>query len=556
MATIGHPFPRIQHEFKDHRPGHSIVDDQNRSNRKSATIMCGHKLLNMSCLFLMLHLTLPYAAAQSVEEPLFGITIRNTTLEQRFIQTRNEEEPVATSIMNSDVHGHQSTTTESRLRILPDESSLRFDVISTGNVSSHTTGINRQALIESTGKHQFEITKRFWFNGTVFLTQPGHGTIRASQAPQRVVSAAGANMPLLRPLADRLAWEQVNRRQLEINQAAAKDVARTVVPKVDRIVDDKFAQLGRQLAEIQSQVESTLTATPIHWIARSSESSFSISAIPQTHCVSTSGFHSDSVRFPSIADDEEIVFSVSESVATALLDRYVPGGTILTDAQLEQASHIWNQTGEQKWSLRALSKLIFEIQRNASAEPKLFSIQLAKVSPIGIRFDRGTICIDTSFQVIPQVGAPSGWMKTTWRLRGRGISTDDWAVALQQVDVADISDSIPVAIAQHSMPKADLLDFRIPTETTFDANEDVGEFPANALVEPSGVEDSEVTTVESGTVWMSIVKNASKAFVTQVRPATLPRGFDAPTSIPGALKIRMLGIESAIGILRAAFRLV
>lgn len=555
MATIAHRFRGFRPELKDQRPL-SIVDDMNHSKRKSATIMYGQKLLKISSLFLMLHLTLPHVAAQSGDDPLLGLTIRNSTLEQRFIQTRNEQELVATNIMNSDVQGHQTTTTESRFQILPDASNLRFDVISTGNVNSQTTGINRQALIESTGQHQFEITKRFWFDGSVFLTQPGHGTIRASQAPQRVVSAAGANMPLLRPLADRLAWEQVTRRQAEINQAVAKDISRTVLPKVDRIVDDGFAKLGRQIAEIQSLVESTLTAIPLRWIAQSSESSFSISAIPRTHSVSKTEFNSGSVRFPVIANDEEIVFSVSESVATALFNQYVPGGTILTDGQIEQASQTWNQADEQKGSLRSLSQLIFEIQRNASVESKLFSIQLAHVNPIGIRFDGGTVCIDASFQVIPKVGSPSGWMKTTWRLRGRGISADKWAVALQQVDVAEMEDAIPLANDQRSVPKVVAPNFRIPTETTFESGDDFGDFSSNALDDPRGDDDSDVTTVESGTVWMSILKNASRAIVAQFPPVTLPREFEAPTSIPGAPKIRMVRIESADGILRGAFRLV
>ena len=101
------------------------------------------KIRTMSGVLSTLLLLLPQAVAQQAEEPLFGITIRNSTLEQRFVQTRNEEEPVATNIMNSDVQGTQTTTTETRLRILPDAGSLRFDLLSTGNVSSQTRSINR-----------------------------------------------------------------------------------------------------------------------------------------------------------------------------------------------------------------------------------------------------------------------------------------------------------------------------------------------------------------------------------------------------------------------------
>ena len=72
-----------------------------------------------------------------------------------------------------------------------------------------------------------------------------------------------------------------------------------------------------------------------------------------------------------------------------------------------------------------------------------FRFRLAKVKPIAIRFDRGDVCIETSFQILPKDAAPSGWIKTTWRIRGRGVSDDQWAVVLHQVDVADAENPIP-----------------------------------------------------------------------------------------------------------------
>mgnify|MGYP003513299720 FL=1 len=155
--------------------------------------MCVINITKTSTLLTAMLLLLSPADGLSAKEPLFGITIRNTTLEQRLVRTRTEQEAVATNILNSDVQGQQTTTTETRLKVLPDQGSLRFDVVSIGDVSSQTTGVNRQAMIDSTGRHHFEITKPFWFDGRTFLTQPGHGTIQASQAPQRVVSAVGAS---------------------------------------------------------------------------------------------------------------------------------------------------------------------------------------------------------------------------------------------------------------------------------------------------------------------------------------------------------------------------
>ena len=361
-------------------------------------------------------------------------------------------------------------------------------------------------------------------------------------------------MPLLRPLSDRVAWEQVTRRQAEINQAVAEDVTRTVLPKVDRIVDEEFASLKRQLAGLQAQVESTLKTSPMSWVARSSETSFSIAAIPQSRGVVESGlFNSLPVNVPQLANGEEVAFTLSDSVATALLEKYVPGGLVLTDTQVEKASKIWNKAGEEKWSLASLVQLFQEIERHSSAEPTAFSIQLAQVQPIVIRFDRGDVCIETSFQILPKGAAPSGWMTTTWRMRGRGVSDDEWTVALRQVDVGDAADSIPVADVQQPDPEPLIPELRIPSDTIFEPTDGI-----EPVEQPPGsaTDENQVTTVESGTVWMSIVKDATQSLLKQIPVAPLPKEFDLPTSLPGSPRVRLVRIESADGVLRAAFRLV
>jgi hypothetical protein len=514
--------------------------------------MSGRYMIEACSVFSILLLTLPQVFGQPVEESLFGITLRSSTIEQRLVRTRTEQEAVATNILNSDVQGQQTTTTATRLRFLPDDGCVRFDVVSIGDVSSQTTGINSQAMIDSTGAHHFEITKPFWFNGRTFLTQPGHGTIQASQAPQRVISAVGVAMPLLRPFSDRIAWEQVNRRQAEINQAVAADVSRTVLPKVDRIVDEEFAELGRQLAEIQAQVESTVGVTPISWLARSSDASISLVAVPKSNGISDGGFNSVPVKVPELADGEEVAIAVSDTVATALLEQFVPGGLMLTDTQVEKASKVWNQLGDERWSLSSLMQLFREIENNAAAEAATFSIQLAETQPLAVRFDRGDVCLESSFQIIPKVGTPSGWMKTSWRLQGRGVSDSQWAVALHQVDVGEAEDSISAADIENSMPRT-RPEFLIPSDTTFESV-----FDSPDPVEDSGSANGEpqVTRVESGTVWMSIVRNATQSLLKGIPAATLPKEFDVPTSLAGSPKIRLVRIESAEGTLRAAFRLV
>ena len=97
------------------------------------------------------------ALSQSNEQPYFGVAIRKALVEERFSRQRIEQEPVSTSLMNTSVTGMQSTVTETRLRFIPDQNLIRFELLNSGDVTSRTTGINRQAMVDSTGQHHFDV---------------------------------------------------------------------------------------------------------------------------------------------------------------------------------------------------------------------------------------------------------------------------------------------------------------------------------------------------------------------------------------------------------------
>ncbi len=107
-------------------------------------------------------------SAARTSRPLFGFAIRNALLEERFHRTRNEQEAVSKLLMNTNVTGSQSTVTETRLRIVPDDKSLRFELLNSGDVTSQTTGFNQQArstawasIILRSRNHSGLMAKRF-----------------------------------------------------------------------------------------------------------------------------------------------------------------------------------------------------------------------------------------------------------------------------------------------------------------------------------------------------------------------------------------------------------
>ena len=482
------------------------------------------------------------ALPQSNEQPFFGVTIRKALVEQRFSRQRSEQKPVSTSLMNTSVTGMQSTVTETRLRFIPDPNLIRFELLNSGDVTSRTTGINRQAMVDSTGRHHFDVIKPMTFDGSRFLTLPCHGTIQASQMPNRVVSAAGAAMPLLSQVGDRVAWNEVMRRQPQINRAVAEDVSRDVLPKVDSAIDEDFAKLGKQWRAIQRQTAAAFDNTELHWSARSTDSVIALWISP-AQPTGSSDVNSLSREATRIADGEEIVLFVSENAVASLLRRYVPTGLKITDSRLQKLQLASDGSEDPSVSLPALVKLVNELRSAKAEEASLFTIEFSSEKPLEVRFVEGDIRIITTFQIHPKIGSSSGWMTTSFNLRGKGVPDDHWAVVVRSVDVGESSVSGSGIAADPDRTEESPASLTIPME-----QDNIG-LPQDDSGDPA------VTKVEAGTVWMTIVRNAAESLAEKLPPVTLPLEFDGSGMIPGSPRLRLSKIESADGMLRVSLRI-
>ena len=487
------------------------------------------------------------AAGQTSEtpvpvRPLFGLSVRKSVLEQRFKRTRSEREGVSKSLMNSNVTGNQTTVTETRLRIIPDEKTLKFELLNSGDVTSQTTGFNPQATVDSVGKHHFEIIKPLWFDGSVFLTLPAHGTIQASQTPQRVTSAAGAAMPLLGPLSDRVAWNEVLRRTPQINQVVAEDVSRDVLPKIDRIVDSDFAEFQRQWKSIQGKMKTVFRETMLTWSARSTQESVSIwtevEHVQRRQAVSAVPNEASAFR-----SDEAVVCFLSEDAVDALLKEYFPAGLKITDTQLQdiQLPAAMENPG-QPFSISQMVSLLAQLRRTSEAEAGLFTLEFAVEDPIKVRFVDGDVRITTTFQIHPKAGASSGWMSTSFNLRGKRFSDQQWMIAVRSVEVGEEGLEASGIAAESVGP--DEVPLRIPSAT----GEPVRDNPP--------ADDADVTTVQAGTAWIPIIRNAAQSLAEKLPPVKLPLEFEGSEIVPGSPRFRLGKIDSANGMLRVGLRIV
>jgi hypothetical protein len=481
------------------------------------------------------HALAQQTSTATTSRPLFGFAIRNALMEERFHRTRNEQEAVSKLLMNTNVTGSQSTVTETRLRIVPDDKSLRFELLNSGDVTSQTTGFNQQATVDSVGQHHFEITKPLWFDGKTFLTLPAHGTIQASQTPQRVFSTAGATMPLLGPLSDRVAWNEVLRRTPQINQAVAEDVSRDVLPKINRLIDEDFAKLQKDVTMAQRKIGSIFGNVQLRWCSRSTKDVVSVWTVDQS-TLRDGAVAAMPAEAGAFRSDESVVAFVSEDSIESLLTQYFPAGLKLTDKQLQKLE--LPEDGSEAGSAFSPDRLmsIFDSLRSAaSEEAALFTLEIAGKDPFQVKFIDGDIRLITTFQIHPKGAAASGWMTTTFNLRGKKLSDDEWTIAIRNVDVGEFGGSL--AAESSDEPSEQLI---IPTAGEVDG-------------QPSG-ENAAVTTVQAGTVWIPLVRNAAQSLAEKIPPVRLPLEFDSAAIVPGAPRFRLAKIDSANGMLRVGLK--
>ena len=394
------------------------------------------------------------------------VSVRIPTLEALARDSRTENDDVSKSLLNSNVTGKQTTVTETRLKITPGTNPLQFQLLTKGQIRSETTGVNPQAVVSSSGQHQFEIIKPLWFDGTVFRTQKSHGTIQAVQKPTRVRSAAGSRMPLLAPLGDQIAWNQVLRMQPQINQVVAEEVSRDVVPKIDRIVDQRFTDLGNRWTDLRQTLQRLLPAQSSPWRAAASQkvvhlwseqvrNTASLSAVAPSTNVTLDD------RFPELTEDEDVFISVSDELLTQAISALIPSGKKIPDATLSRI-----RTALQQARTGDLSDLMQLTQLRAESLspdlPTLFSLEFDSQTPVEVHCREGQMHLIFRFRIHPKIGQVSGWMTATIVLMGRRLSQESWTVAVTTVDVVEQPPASSAGEATLRKPDERAADFVIP----------------------------------------------------------------------------------------------
>lgn len=405
----------------------------------------------------------PAHGATSNDHPPFHVVVSARLITTLFESERSQQEPVQKTIFGAQVNGNQSTTTTVRAELAECAEQIRINLQNHGTVTSRTSGITPQALVENSGRHQFQITKPVYFDGQSFRTQRAYGIIQASQVPVRVQSSA-SGVPIIGPVADRIAWSEVMRMSPQIADAVAKDLSTDILPKVDAATDAELVQLNTTLAETL-QITKRFSVLKAHRLRTSSTAdSASLSMIPRSSNSKSPEIQTAAKpswqRSGKSDPADDVVLKFSDTLAESLLLEVLFPGRLITDREMKNPGLLMTPqkpesrdfgsvpdstssrsspvgaNGDGRWTDQGeTSDPEFD-----SASAELFSIQLAEERPVSVAFRNGEIQLSVNFQVILRTGQKSGWHSARVRVEGTNYNKEEWGLRVSDASVVTLKE--------------------------------------------------------------------------------------------------------------------
>lgn len=462
--------------------------------------------------------------------------IHESLIQRVIADQRQQQESISKIILGATVDGCQTTVTDVTADLVADDSRIRVDLINTGYVTSRTRSFNSQAAIDSTGQHQFLITKPFCFDGVRLLTQRCFGTIHASQTPVRVLSSA-STIPLIGPVSDQVAWSEVLRRSPEIDRAVAEDLSTDILPKIDRSSDPELAMLSRQLTTLRARADAWLQPEQFRLTARSTDNAAFVwmhspgnspDPAPTVAADATAGFAVED-------DDESVVVLISEDLATRIALGRIPRGLKITDLQLNSilsavgtgSIGTGNNGTDRTLTLMELTArltaLLSALNPDDVGNPTVgvYSIELPERDSLRVLFRDGEVKFRSKIQIVPRFGPVSGWQTVEARIIGLPLANDQWSPVVTGISPVD----------------------SIPAELDSAASS---------------------ATVTAGTAWSQLIQSTTATIVEKLPAVRLPRVVRMPVSDPRLADslsaksnlpdLRLHRIRAENGVLRISFR--
>ena len=244
-------------------------------------------------------------------------------------QQQTNSGAISDCILGAHVTGCQVSKADITVDVQPSADSAKFLLRINGVANSNTQGRKKPATIFTRGTHYFGGHKPVTFSGTQFTTGETHLWVDPNNCTTGIQTDLDC-IPIVRGIAQKMAREEVAKKAGQAEHIAAFKLAKEVIPRFDREVDDRFRKTGDDL---DSRLFSTLRRTglyPDSLRAASSDREIQIhsrtmgdlalgAGTPPVLAAPTSGF----------------MVQIHESLINNAIDRLSLAGRSLTESELK-----------------------------------------------------------------------------------------------------------------------------------------------------------------------------------------------------------------------------
>jgi hypothetical protein len=154
----------------------------------------------------------------------------------------NEQTPVRDFIMGTSITGTGHTVGSVDVQMQPNRSVALLDLFLAGSSNSRTVGVNRSALIYSTGLTTFSASKRVWFDEQGMHAAPSQATAKTNSQITGVGSSAGG---IRGCIVTRAASKRAPQSKGQAQQIAARHAEARIEERLDSETAEQIAATNR-----------------------------------------------------------------------------------------------------------------------------------------------------------------------------------------------------------------------------------------------------------------------------------------------------------------------
>lgn len=314
-----------------------------------------------------------------------GIAITETLLNQLAADVRREANSVCDRVLGTPVTGTQTTNATTRIDCRQNYKTAQVNVVLESLTNSTTLGRRPNALISTEGCHRADLTKPVYFDGQKLTTRRPQGFVKANNLNRGIVTSF-TGVPLLGPVANRIAQTQALRSQSASETETAEILTSRVVPQFNQSVDGKLSDANSRL---RNQIQPWLrdknlwpadlatSTTDDEMRIRARFGGESPVAVPGRRLFG---------RYGSVL--------LHQTAVNEYLSRLNINGMRISDRQLKQMlSGLTAQDGE-----------VANDGVEDPTKPSLYSLVLAEQDPVTVRFDEDDSEVVLRVSIEPIVG--------------------------------------------------------------------------------------------------------------------------------------------------------